>query len=257
MSRLSEMSDQEFNQLGRIGKQATSPAALFINYNKEKGGYYMMGAEITGSEWIAAPDACLLVWKLFKKNKNTGKSECLDFLKMFASDSKAYGKNGKPRRPETHADKSAWEIDEKDPKRVRRNDPWGWSFELPCIHPESGAVAVYSASTALTKPAVGRLLEDLKVSERRPVVTLAVEPDPDNINRMVPVFRITDHCDDDGDLPGFTGDDIAPADDALNSATPEPNGARPAPNGPTSDSGPTGAPTKPKAGSDMDDDIPF
>ena len=38
---------------------------------------------------------------------------------------------------------------------------------------------------------------------RRPFVTLIVEPNPKNINQMVPEFRVTGYSDHDVDLPGF------------------------------------------------------
>jgi hypothetical protein len=134
MSRLKNMSDQDFAHLGKVGERATAPLPMFLTYSKEKGGFYVVGKEITDSEWIAAPDACLVVWTRFGKNRATGKPEVKEIRKAFATDTTAF-KNGKPNRPDTHTDMSEWEIDTKDPNRERTRGDQGMSCRCSTRRP--------------------------------------------------------------------------------------------------------------------------
>ena len=61
---------------------------------------------------------------------------------------------------------------------------------------------------------------------RRPFVTLIVEPNPKNINQMVPEFRITGYSDHDVDLPGFEPSSPKNAATTNGAAPSDSNGAR-------------------------------
>ena len=104
------------------------------------------GADVTGSDWIAAPDLGGVRWTLFRN----GGAEPGPLV--FLTD------NPDPPRPDNHTDKEKWEIDPKDPQK--RKDPYGRAIELPLIDTQDGAVVIFKATTVLGRAAVGRLLED-------------------------------------------------------------------------------------------------
>ena len=189
MSRLSEMSPEAKERLRRAGQKAQQPAEVFMQYVD---GCFRMGREgvdVTGSDWIAAPDLGGTRWTLYRN----GSAEPGPLI-FFTDDPD-------PPRPNNHTDKEKWEIDPKDPRK--RKDPYGRVLELPLIDTQDGAVVIFKATTVLGRAAVGPLLEDIAETTRRPFVTLIVEPNPKNINQMVPEFRVTGYSDHDADLPGL------------------------------------------------------
>jgi hypothetical protein len=220
------MSPEARERLRQAGQRAQQPAELFMQYAN---GCFRVGREgddVTNTDWIAAPDLGGHRWNLYQN----GSVEPGPLI-LITDDPD-------PPRPDTHTDREKWAIDPKDPRK--RKDPYGRVMQLPLIDTQDGAVVIFKATTVLGRAAVGRLLEDFANTARRPFVTLIVEPNPKNINQMVPEFRITGYSDHDVDLPG-----LAPS--SKNAATT--NGAAP------SDS--NGARSSMRA-SDMDDDaIPF
>jgi hypothetical protein len=219
------MTPEAKERLRRAGQKAQQPA-MFMTY--VEGCFRMQGADMTNTDWIAAPDLGGTRWTLYRN----GSAEP-EPLVLFTDDPD-------PPRPDNYTDKEKWEIDPKNPQK--RKDPYGRAIELPLIDTQDGAVVIFKATTVLGRAAVGPLLEDIAKTARRPFVTLIVEPNAKNVNQMVPEFRITGYSDHDVDLPGL---ETAPSS-PKNAATT--NGAGP--------SDGNGARSSMRT-SDMDDDIPF
>ena len=219
MSRLSEITQQQRDQLRENAVKAQTPSPPFIAI---KDGRFKMGSDdISGSEFMAVPDECCAVWNYFPPSGGVE-----EILRVNMLDGKI------PKRPDVHNDREQWETDwksKRDPKP--KKDPMGLQFELPLIDNESGRAIAFKASTMFTRELVGRLVEDFAEKVRRPFVTLAVNSD------NVPEITITGYSEDleDIELPGFSR----------------------APGTPTQTNGSPTNGSKPSRASDINDDIPF
>jgi hypothetical protein len=215
------LNEQERERFRKASARMQSASLPFMTYRE--GEFRLSGEPITGSEWLALPDKAVVGRYLFIEGNK------LEAHEYFLRDI-----DGEPRRPNTFTDRSQWKLGSHN----KPSDPWtAPQYTLYLVNPATNKPVEFKGTTADTRAAIARLLDDFRGDMRRPIVALRVIPRPENEKEKMPDFEIVSYSDNEEEIPGLN---IVLRDDP-----------------PFSEEMAKSMPKAKPGGNDMDDEIPF
>jgi hypothetical protein len=235
VNKFDRWTDEELQRLQAF-EQETSHRGLpfiYLDGNIRPGCGFAMGpkdkkVDVTGTSHVALIDQAKHGWA----RRDKGRVVETRLVSIFEEI---------PPRPSTHADQELW-----GQGKFGLEDPWKRGMvELPLLNQESGQLARYRAETVFERGPIPGLVSVFRKERRRPIVQLNYVDD--SKGKRMPEFKVIGFDEGDDDLAALTADDSRDANESSVSSADVKRDS----------SGPAGAPTKPKAGGDMDDDIPF